>query len=903
MGFQVVLFIAAIVSLTGCQCFDSFRLPNHTIPVHYDLFINTDIHEGLLDYNGTVEIHLKVLENTQQIVLHSSRSTIVNITMKNSDYVPVRIVNFEFENEREFLIVNTASVLTTGSLIWLKIDFVNSIDRDDRSGFYRTSYNDNDGNLKYAGITQFQACDARSSFPCFDEPGIKATFDVRIACGAEYHARSNADIASISIQSGGKKLVTFQRTPAMQTYLLAFLVSDFAVKREFANDFKKITIQSMARPTHADQLDYSLDASVKLINELQTYFDHPFEINKLDSVGIQNVDFSAGAMENWGLVTYLESYFLVNDESTESRKRDVATVIAHEFAHQFFGNLLAPKWWSYLWLNEGFATLYEYYLSDRTHPELEIKNRFSDSVLQAALLTDGSATVRPMTHYVETVPEIERLFDRVAYDKSASVLRMLHYSLGEPTYLKGLKYYIKEHQNSVVEPRNLFDSLQRAALEDSQLPPNFTMTEILGSWANQPGVPIITVMRIPESEDVIFQQKRYFLTEQPTENNQTWWIPIFLLTNDSSNVNDQTSLFWLPQGSKEIVRSIPIRNDTGVIIVNPAQRGYYRVNYDSAMWKAFELLLHSKPESIDQLTRGQLIDDSMNLAHAGELNHETSFRILDHLRNNSDFLPWQAAYRNILRLEKMLSPDQTALNLFRQYLSVLTKTLIETYGKEERMGEKANDHDVRVIAVDLYCRSGQSKCKDYAQKKMNIAQQRAHLLAIQSQVEQQWYCNGLRNARQVEVQIFKEALQVQTDSLSRLYLSNSLACVGNREQLNQVMEFLAENTANNAELSKFISTTVIQSEVGLETVLAFLYKNVNRIDDLFGSKRKVEKIIDLIANEIVDSTNAEQLLKLTKALSISSDLEKSITVRLDEQIRWQKRNVGLVYMTLKKILL
>lgn len=203
----------------------------------------------------------------------------------------------------------------------------------------------------------------------------------------------------------------------MQTYLLAFLVSDFALKRDYANSTKKITVQSMARPTHANQLMYSLDSSVKLIDELQKYFDHPYELSKIDSVGIRNNDFAAGAMENWGLVTYRESYFLISETSNDNNKRSVVTVIAHEFAHQFFGNLMAPKWWSYLWLNEGFATFYEYYLSDRTHPELLIKQRFSSGALQSALQVDGSATIRSMTHYVETVQEIDRLFDRIAYEK------------------------------------------------------------------------------------------------------------------------------------------------------------------------------------------------------------------------------------------------------------------------------------------------------------------------------------------------------------------------------------------------------------------------------------------------------------------------------------------------------
>ncbi|XP_021712368.1 puromycin-sensitive aminopeptidase-like protein [Aedes aegypti] len=197
LSYLAVILLVICVPIS--EAFESFRLPNTTIPTHYDLFINTEIHNGDLDYNGTVKIAINILEDTKQIVLHSSRSTLVNVELTNDNQLPMKVINYELHNEREFLVVYTADVLKSGSRVVLAIDFLNSINRTDQAGFYRTSYTDDDGTLKYSGVTQFQACDARSAFPCYDEPGIKTTFDVRIACGIDYHARSNAEIASISI--------------------------------------------------------------------------------------------------------------------------------------------------------------------------------------------------------------------------------------------------------------------------------------------------------------------------------------------------------------------------------------------------------------------------------------------------------------------------------------------------------------------------------------------------------------------------------------------------------------------------------------------------------------------------------------------------------------------------------
>ncbi|XP_065073169.1 aminopeptidase N-like [Ochlerotatus camptorhynchus] len=892
------LTVAILASMSICKAFESFRLPNSTIPTHYDLFIDTEIHNDNLDYNGTVKISINVLEDTKQIILHSSRSTLVELVLKDDNQLPITVINHEFEIEKEFLIVHVASALKNGSRVVLEIDFLNSINRTDQAGFYRTSYNDDNGTLKYAGLTQFQACEARSSFPCYDEPGIKATFDVRITCGVDYHARSNAEIASVAILPAGKKLVTFQRTPPMQTYLLAFLVSDFAVKRDLANSTKKITVQSMVRPTHADQLLFSLDASVKLIDELQKYFDHPYELSKIDSVGIRNNDFAAGAMENWGLVTYLEAYFLISDSSNDNNRRSVTTVIAHEFAHQFFGNLLAPKWWSYLWLNEGFATLYEYYLSDRTHPELKIKQLFSSGALQSALQADGSATVRSMTHYVETVPEIDRLFDRIAYDKSGSVLRMMQYALGEQTFLKGLRHYIKQNQNSVVEPQDLFDSLQKAATDDQVLPPDSSMTHILASWSNQPGVPVVSVRRTPGSDDVIFDQKRFFTSAQPPENNQTWWIPIFLYTNSSGGSNEKTSLFWMPQGTKEVTHNIPTQEDD-VFLINPAQTGYYRVNYDQQTWKTIAATLKSNPNLIDAISTGQLIDDSMNLAHAGLLDHSTAFQILDHLRNNTQYLPWKSAYRNILQLEKMLTIDPEALDMLRKYLLELTYELYETYGSEKRKVEHTDYYDAQLIAIDLSCRIGQQECLDQAISKLNILQQRT-MLTIRSEAEQRLYCHALRSARQNAVDRFTEALETEENSQGRKYLIESLACVGTRKELDRVMAILVGEIGIKSEMARFLEISAEHGSVGFEAVVDFLTREKDQVDDIFGSKRSMEKLLYNLANRVVDQLNAGRLRQMMKVLQIPADFETIINHQLNEQILWQERNLPLIRQTLQQ---
>ncbi|XP_062703238.1 aminopeptidase N-like [Aedes albopictus] len=413
----VIASSACPLEVASIREFDSYRLPNKTIPTHYDLYLDTNVHLDDLDYSGNVKIRILVLESTSEIVLHSTRSIIVNLELRNNDQLPIALKGFDFDADKQFLIVDTKEILPAGSSYVLDIDFSNSLDRTDAAGFYRSSYVNSEGVTKYLGLTQFESTDARSAFPCYDEPGIKTTYSVQIACGVEYTARANAPALGIQLLPGGKKLTTFQTTPRMQTYLVAFLVSDFASERQVVSQPHQIAVSTFARPTASHLLTYSVDASVRFLRELEIYFDQTYAMSKIDNAAIANVDFAAGAMENWGLVTYRESTILFDPETQgESQQLSVVGIVGHEYAHQFFGNLLAPQWWSYLWLNEGFARLYQYYVSEFSHPELNMRDRFA-SVREGALSTDASATVRPMTHYVETRGEISRLFDNIAYAK------------------------------------------------------------------------------------------------------------------------------------------------------------------------------------------------------------------------------------------------------------------------------------------------------------------------------------------------------------------------------------------------------------------------------------------------------------------------------------------------------
>ncbi|EDS27420.1 protease m1 zinc metalloprotease [Culex quinquefasciatus] len=873
--------------------FSTYRLPNTTVPTHYNLYLDTDVHLGVFEYTGNVKISIRVLEDIKQIVLHSVRNEIQRIQLFTNQ-LPVPVQGFEFDVDKEFLIVNTNVWLHAGESYVLDIDFTNSLERNDQAGFYLSSYVNDAGETKFLGVTQFESCDARSSFPCYDEPGLKTTYDVKIACGLEYTAKSNAPASGIQILSNGKKLTTFQRSPRMQTYLVAFLVSDFANEREVSKEPHQVAVSTLARPTARHALTYSVDASVKFLREMEKYFDQSYAMTKIDNVAVANNDFAAGAMENWGLVTYRESTILFDPEiHGESVQLSVVGIVGHEYTHQFFGNLLAPKWWSYLWLNEGFARFYQYYVSEFSHPELNMRERFA-GVRTTALNTDASATVRPMTHYVETTAEISRLFDNIAYAKSASVLRMFNYALTEKTFQKGIRYYVQQNKdNGVVEEQDLFNSLQQAAAEDVRLPLSLTMNEVFSSWSNQPGAPAVTVTRVGTTNEYLFSQERFFNTPQDNPSTQSWWIPISFTS--SSNAEYETRVaFWMPPGVSEV----SYRIDGDQVLINPQATGYYRVNYDPEMWASIIRDLHENPNTIHKLSRSQLIDDSMQLAHAGKLDYDTAFKVMDYLREEVEYVPWETAAYNLDYLHRMLRSDKKASESLENYVADLAKKLLSTYGLEPVKGESANAEEARLFGLKWACKKDE-RCRAKANEKINRMRKRS-TLEINSKSEQLLMCHQLRYINQLDIVTMVDSLRMTRDDRSRGYLIDALSCVEDKSSINYVLNSLKLKDFKANEKLQVIQNIFQNSVDGFDIIMELLNSSTNVVEDLNINRRAFHDILENLAKFATDTESAAQVMAIVEreAPVISAD----VRTKLSENRSWIERNSAAVIEALNKYL-
>lgn len=336
---------------------------------------------------------------------------------------------------------------------------------DKMKGLYRSKYLGPEGDERYAAVTQFEATDARRCFPCWDEPAIKATFDITVTVPQDRIALSNMPVESEN-DEGNSRIVQFRTTPIMSTYLVAIVVGEFDYVENTSKD--GVLVRVYTPVGKKDQGLFALEVATEVLPYYKDYFNIAYPLPKIDLIAI--ADFSAGAMENWGLVTYRETCLLVDPKNTSANtKQWVALVVGHELAHQWFGNLVTMEWWTHLWLNEGYATFVEYLCVNRLFPEYDIwtqfvvetyirflfrilsKYNFEDDFQFIffkfrALELDCLKNSHPIEVPVGHPSEIDEIFDDISYSKGASVIRMLHRYIGDDDFRKGMNIYLTRHQ-------------------------------------------------------------------------------------------------------------------------------------------------------------------------------------------------------------------------------------------------------------------------------------------------------------------------------------------------------------------------------------------------------------------------------------------------------------------------
>uniref|UniRef100_A0A7N5J957 Aminopeptidase n=1 Tax=Ailuropoda melanoleuca TaxID=9646 RepID=A0A7N5J957_AILME len=478
---------------------EKMRLPEHIIPVHYDLLIHANL--TTLTFEGTTEIEITASQPTSTIILHSHRLQISKATLKKRgrerlSAEPLTVLEYPAHEQIALL---APEPLVVGLPYVIVIDYAGHLS-EHLQGFYKSTYRTKEGEVRVLASTHFEPTAARMAFPCFDEPAFKANFSVKIRREPRHLAISNMPLVKSVTVAEGLLEDHFAVTVKMSTYLVAFIISDFKSISKMTKSGVKVSIYAVADKIH--QADYALDTAVTLLEFYEDYFRIPYPLPKQDLAAIP--DFESGAMENWGLTTYRESILLFDAEkSSASDKLGITMTVSHELAHQWFGNLVTMEWWNDLWLNEGFAKFMEFVSVSVTHPELKVEDYFLGKCFDVMEL-DALNSSHPVSTAVENPAQIREMFDEVSYKKGACILNMLRDYLSAEAFKSGIVRYLQKYSYKNTRNEDLWNSME-----------GLDVKTMMNTWTLQKGFPLITVT----------VRGRNVHVRQDSERN-TWVVPL-----------------------------------------------------------------------------------------------------------------------------------------------------------------------------------------------------------------------------------------------------------------------------------------------------------------------------------------------------------------------------------------
>ncbi|AWP16905.1 putative glutamyl aminopeptidase [Scophthalmus maximus] len=685
-----------------------FRLPSYVNPVHYNLILDPDMDKDT--YKGTVDIHVEVSKPTRHLWLHI-RETFVSamprLKMMNSQLgqreLPVKSC-FEYKPQ-QYVVVEAAEelpVTTAGEWYVLSLDFQGWLNGS-VVGFYRVIYTE-EGLTKKIAATDHEPTDARKSFPCFDEPNKKATYNISIIHDADYEALSNMPLQGAPQQLPGNKLKTsFQESVSMSTYLVCFAVHQFShVERTSA---KGIPLRIYAQESQLKTAEYAANTTKVIFDYFEDYFNMSYSIPKLDKIAIP--DFGTGAMENWGLITYRETNLLYDESQSSSyNKQRVASVIAHELVHQWFGNIVTMDWWDDLWLNEGFASFFEYIGVEKAEPSWGMRDIMIISDVLPVMVDDALLSSHPIIVNVSTPAEITSVFDAISYSKGASILRMLEDWMGKDMFREGCRKYLKDYRFKNAKTANFWASLSNV----SGLP----VAEVMDTWTNQMGYPVLD-LSVTETNAKL-RQKRFLLdpqanpSEPPSPLGYKWTIPV----KWHSVKSDKNGSALFEKSSNELVISNYSISADGLLKVNNDHIGFYRVNHNVHMWNIISEQLQNNHMEFDAADRTSYIDDVFALARADIIDYGNALNLTMYLTNETDYIVWDRVASSISYVRDMLLADATVYQKFQKLFQNHVKAISTQLGWDDEGTQ--TQRLLRETVLSIACQMGDEEALNEASR-------------------------------------------------------------------------------------------------------------------------------------------------------------------------------------------
>ena len=748
------------------------------VPEHYDLFL--DLNRADKTFSGKVSITGEA--KTSKISLHQKDLTVEAVEVAGQ----ARPFTLDKDNEALYIELEAAGPVV------VTITYTGQI-TDNMTGIY-PSYYTVDGVKKEIISTQFESHFAREAFPSVDEPEAKATFDLALKFDQAEGELALSNMPEIDVENRKATGVwKFETTPRMSSYLLAFAAGDMqGITAKTKNGTLVGVYATKAHP--ASNLEFALDIAVRCIEFYEEYYGVKYPIPQ--SLHVALPDFSAGAMENWGLVTYREIYLLVDENSTALSRQTVALVVAHELAHQWFGNLVTMKWWDDLWLNESFANMMEYVSVDAIEPSWKIFEDFQTSGAPYALKRDATDGVQSVHVEVKHPDEINTLFDgAIVYAKGSRLMHMLRRWLGDHAFRKGLGAYFEKHQYGNTIGRDLWDALSQASGRD--------VASFMDAWLEQPGYPVVTAK--VENDCLILTQKQFFIGEHE-DKGRLWPVPL--------NSNWQGLPDTLTTERLEIPNyaALAAQNE-GALRLNTENTAHYITDYQGELLDA----LLNNLSSLDNISKLQIVQERRLLAESGKISYADLLPVISKLANETSYMVVSAVSQVLEGLNRFVDEGSQTEEDYKALLKVLSQSNFDRLGFEKQAGESDEGEMVRQLIVGNMIKADDETAK--AQASQIFDKYRDNLEKLPAAIRLQVLVNQIKHHESKELtKLYLDLYVASNDGSFKNALSTALSYTKNKETLDELLatwkdKFTVKPQDLSAWYGRFLSRDFTQEAV------------------------------------------------------------------------------------------
>ncbi len=838
---------------------NSVRLPKFITPIRYKLQIQPDMEA--FTFIGNESIELKLEKKVKAITLHSKELEIIEAWW-GTGKAKIDAVKISYDTKSE-----TATFLFPKNLSKgkgkLHLEF-RGIIQESLRGFYRSHYMLDGKQMKIA-TTQFESTDARRAFPCFDEPSHKAVFEVSLVIPKRLTAISNT-IETGTPQglphSPNLKVVNFAPTPKMSTYLLAYIIGEFESVQTKTKDGVTIRVFTTSGKKHL--AEFSLQVAKRSLEFLNGYFKIPYPLPVLDLIAIP--DFSAGAMENWGAVTFRESALLLDEQNTAfANKQQIAETIAHELVHQWFGNLVTMEWWTHLWLNESFASFMSYIVLDDLFPEWQIWTRFVMHDHANALHLDSLENTHPIEVEVHHPNQISEIFDAISYDKGASVLRMLMHYIGKDNFQNGLAFYLKKHSYKNTSSIHLWEAFEKVSGKP--------VKSFMSKWVAKPGYPIIKVAK-GKNNKLNITQERFSVT--PIKDSTVWPVPLQfeLGKGEFSDLYMQSSR----------TKVIQLSGNQKYLKANPQETGFYRTLYSASLLA--ELYEPVKQKELSVIDRFGVVRDLFAMAKSGQIPTSAYLEFLTAYRNEESYIVWAEILSGMAEIYNLYAEDPAMQKQLAKYYLKLLRDVADLVGWEPQSKETQMRGLLRSAILSQYGTYGDKATIKNAQqlfagrsKKRIIPDLRNSVYSLSAKFGDQ------KTFLQLKSMFEKESLQEEQRRIARAMMSFS-----NKKILKQGLDFTLTKSVRTQD-APILVLNALMIPHNRDVVWEWLQKNWQEFHDRYHDDHLIVWTIKGL-NGFATKARSKQIATFFKAHPVPAAQRaiKQVIEQIELQDAWRRRD-------------